>query len=88
MRIALSCPESEIRIENQRAMCRATGQNTRCRGKGIVSSEKGHGGGWRLARHLGDISLRDVYEAVGRPPLFYIGPQAEPAEIWAKVGDA
>ena len=27
-----------------------------------------------------DISLRDVYDAIGRPPLFNIGAQAEPSE--------
>ncbi|MFU8864284.1 MAG: Rrf2 family transcriptional regulator [Rhodobacterales bacterium] len=47
---------------------------------GIVTSEKGHGGGWQLARPLQEITLRDVYEAVGAPPLFNIGPQAEPAD--------
>lgn len=47
---------------------------------GIVTSERGHGGGWRLARPLSEISLRDVYDAVGRPPLFNIGPQADPSE--------
>lgn len=50
------------------------------RDRGIVTSEKGHGGGWQLARPLADITLRDVYEAVGTPPLFNIGPQAEPAD--------
>ncbi|MCP1199042.1 Rrf2 family transcriptional regulator [Notoacmeibacter sp. MSK16QG-6] len=50
------------------------------REKGIVTSEKGHGGGWQLARALTGITLRDVYEAVGCPPLFNIGPQADPAE--------
>lgn len=50
------------------------------RDRAIVTSEKGHGGGWQLARPLRDVSLRDVYEAVGAPPLFNIGPQAEPAD--------
>lgn len=50
------------------------------RERGIVTSEKGHGGGWELARPLTGITLRDVYEAVGNPPLFNIGPQAEPAD--------
>lgn len=49
------------------------------RDRGIVSSEKGHGGGWQLARSLADVTLRDVYDAVGAPPLFNIGPGAEPA---------
>ncbi|MBB3937065.1 DNA-binding IscR family transcriptional regulator [Aureimonas phyllosphaerae] len=50
------------------------------RDRGIVSSEKGHGGGWQLARPLADVTLRDVYEAVGAPPLFNIGSGAEPSE--------
>lgn len=48
--------------------------------RGIVTSEKGHGGGWQLARSLTEITLRDVYDAVGSPPLFNIGAQADPAE--------
>lgn len=40
---------------------------------GLVTSEKGHGGGWRLARGLSEISLRDIYTALGEPPLFAIG---------------
>ena len=47
------------------------------RERGIVSSEKGHGGGWQLTRPLAQVTLRDVYEAVGAPPLFNIGPGAE-----------
>ncbi len=49
------------------------------RDRGIVSSEKGHGGGWQLTRPLAEVTLRDVYEAVGAPPLFNIGPGAEPS---------
>lgn len=40
---------------------------------GYVRSEKGHGGGWTLARPLTEISLLDVYSALGRPTLFAIG---------------
>jgi DNA-binding IscR family transcriptional regulator len=50
------------------------------RDKGIVTSEKGHGGGWELARSLDAITLLDVYEAIGRPGLFSFGPHAETAE--------
>ena len=32
---------------------------------GIVSSVKGHGGGWRIARALSDVSLEDVQRALG-----------------------
>ncbi|MFK3777182.1 Rrf2 family transcriptional regulator [Agrobacterium sp. NPDC089420] len=40
---------------------------------GYVSSEKGHGGGWVLARPLGEITLLDIYRALGTPELFSIG---------------
>ncbi len=40
---------------------------------GYVQSGKGHGGGWQLARPLGQITLLAVYEALNRPTLFAIG---------------
>lgn len=43
------------------------------RGAGHVTSGKGHGGGWQLARPLEQITLLDVYEALSRPTLFAIG---------------
>tara|TARA_R110000824_G_scaffold390760_4_gene587622 strand:- start:42150 stop:42614 length:465 start_codon:yes stop_codon:yes gene_type:complete len=42
------------------------------RERGFVRSEKGHGGGWILACDLDDITLRDVYEAIGSPVLLAI----------------
>ncbi|HKP57718.1 MAG TPA: Rrf2 family transcriptional regulator [Polyangiales bacterium] len=47
------------------------------RDAGIVRSEKGHGGGWSLARKLEDVTLADVYEALGAPTPFGIGPRVE-----------
>jgi DNA-binding IscR family transcriptional regulator len=44
---------------------------------GYVRSEKGHGGGWTLARDLAEISLRDIYCALGEPTLFAIGNRTE-----------
>jgi Rrf2 family protein len=44
---------------------------------GLVRSEKGHGGGWRLARKLEDVTLWDVYEALGEPTVFAIGNRTE-----------
>jgi len=44
---------------------------------GILRSEKGHGGGWSLARTLESVTLADVYEALGAPTLFSIGPRDE-----------
>lgn len=40
------------------------------RDMGYVASEKGHGGGWVLAKPLETITLLDVYRAVGEPALF------------------
>lgn len=45
------------------------------RGAGILRGDKGHGGGWALARELASISLGDVYRALGRASLFTIGPR-------------
>ncbi len=47
------------------------------RDHGYVRSEKGHGGGWVLARDLAKISLRDIYDALGRPALFAMGNRSE-----------
>ena len=39
------------------------------RDAGFVHSEKGHGGGWTIAKNLAGITMRDVYDAIGRPAL-------------------
>ena len=44
---------------------------------GHVRSEKGHGGGWRLARPLDGITLLDIHRALGEPGIFAIGPTAD-----------
>ncbi len=44
---------------------------------GYVTSGKGHGGGWSLARPLEQISLADIYNALGRPGLFAIGSRSQ-----------
>jgi Rrf2 family protein len=44
---------------------------------GLVSSEKGHGGGWRLLRAVERITLGDVYDALGTPTIFAMGPRTE-----------
>lgn len=44
---------------------------------GIVRSEKGHGGGWSLARPLEEVTLADVYDALGKPTVFGIGHRVE-----------
>jgi DNA-binding IscR family transcriptional regulator len=43
------------------------------RDAGIVAAEKGHGGGWTLARDLRTVTLGDVYDALGTTTPFGIG---------------
>jgi DNA-binding IscR family transcriptional regulator len=47
------------------------------RDQDFVRSEKGHGGGWTLARDLSQITLRDIYAALGSPLLFAIGNRTD-----------
>jgi DNA-binding IscR family transcriptional regulator len=47
------------------------------RDQGYVRSEKGHGGGWTLACDLSEITLRDIYTALGSPSLLAIGNRTE-----------
>lgn len=47
------------------------------RERGYVTSEKGHGGGWRLAADLTQVTLRDIYAALGEPVLLAIGNRNE-----------
>jgi len=47
------------------------------RQEGLVRSEKGHGGGWRIARDPSTVTLRDIYEAIGSPDVFAIGNRTE-----------
>lgn len=44
---------------------------------GLVRSEKGHGGGWTIAREIGSITLGEIYAALGAPALFAIGNRNE-----------
>lgn len=47
------------------------------RERGYISSERGHGGGWSISCDLSRVSLRDIYDAVGAPPVFAIGNRNE-----------
>lgn len=59
------------------------------RDKGLVTSDKGHGGGWELKVGLEAMTLLDIYEAIGEPALFNMGPQAEHADcLVAQAVDA
>jgi len=47
------------------------------RDAGYVRSGKGHGGGWQLARPLHEITLLDIYQALGQPTLFAMGNRSD-----------
>jgi DNA-binding IscR family transcriptional regulator len=47
------------------------------RDRGFVRSEKGHGGGWEIACDLAQVTLKDVYDALGAPTLLAIGINLE-----------
>src|SRR6476646_1999128 len=47
------------------------------RDQGYVRSEKGHGGGWTLACDLSEVTLRDIYTALGSPSLMAMGNRTE-----------
>lgn len=47
------------------------------RDAGLVTSEKGHGGGWRLSCDPEQTTLLDVYRALGSHRLFAVGNRCE-----------
>lgn len=50
----------------------------------LVTAERGHSGGWRLNKPLSGISLLSVYEAIGSPAIFNIGPGSENPECYVE----
>ncbi len=60
------------------------------REQGLVASEKGHGGGWRLSRPLDQVTLGQVNAALGGTDLFPAAPpiEADGCLIEAAVNDA
>lgn len=50
------------------------------RERGLVTSEKGHRGGWRLARRLQEITLLDIHQALGAASVFALGPAHDHAD--------
>ncbi|MET1756069.1 Rrf2 family transcriptional regulator [Novosphingobium sp. RD2P27] len=47
------------------------------REQGFVHSVKGHGGGWTIACDLGAVTLRDIYDALGRPEILAMGNRTD-----------
>lgn len=43
------------------------------RAAGIVASDRGHAGGWRITADLSVVSLRHLHDALGEPALFAVG---------------
>lgn len=46
----------------------------------IVSSDRGHAGGWRISTDLSAITLRALHAALGEPEIFAIGHRNEAPE--------
>lgn len=44
---------------------------------GLVSSERGPAGGWRIAADLRSVTLRQLHDALGEPAIFAIGNRHE-----------
>lgn len=47
---------------------------------GVVTSDRGHAGGWCLRADLATITLRQLHEALGEPAMFAIGNRNETSE--------
>lgn len=44
---------------------------------GLVTSDRGHAGGWRIDVDLSTVTLRQLHEALGEPAVFAIGNRNE-----------
>ena len=44
---------------------------------GLVTSERGHAGGWRIKADLSAVTLRQLHEALGEPAVFAMGNRNE-----------
>jgi DNA-binding IscR family transcriptional regulator len=60
------------------------------RDKGYVRSEKGHGGGWMLACSLDEVTMADIYTALGCPSVLAIRHWSESTDCLVEhaVNDA
>lgn len=44
---------------------------------GLVTSDRGHAGGWRISADLSAVTLRQLHEALGEPAVFALGNRHE-----------
>ena len=44
---------------------------------GLVVATRGRNGGWRLARELHEITVKEIHEALGAPDLVTLGSRSE-----------
>lgn len=44
---------------------------------GLVTSDRGHAGGWRIAADLSAVTLLQLHEALGEPAVFAVGNRSE-----------
>lgn len=44
---------------------------------GLVTSDRGHAGGWRISADLSRVTLRQLHEALGEPAVFALGNRNE-----------
>lgn len=44
---------------------------------GLVTSDRGHAGGWRISADLSTVTLRQLHEALGKPAVFALGNRNE-----------
>lgn len=47
------------------------------RDAGLVMTERGHGGGWRIVADLSKVTLLQLHEVLGEPALFAMGNRTE-----------
>ncbi|MBR9764570.1 MAG: Rrf2 family transcriptional regulator [Rhodobacteraceae bacterium] len=50
------------------------------RRQGLVDSDRGPSGGWRITADLDKVTLRQLHEALGEPAFFAIGHRQEAPE--------
>ncbi|MFQ1700674.1 RrF2 family transcriptional regulator [Loktanella agnita] len=50
------------------------------RNAGIVASERGHAGGWRITANLEKVTLRHLFDALGEPTVFAMGHKLDAPE--------